>query len=576
MIQRIGRIIVVATFAISTLSAEARTVRMFDTRVPMRDGVELSADIRLPNDTDRHPALLIRTPYINSLNPAPSIDIMAALNRYVEAGYALIYQDVRGRGDSDGEFDFYHNEAADGFDTIEWIARQPWSNGDVCMLGVSYLGAVQWLAAKEQPPHLKCIVPTAPSGQYFVEIPYSGGAWNMAWTLSWINGTSGRSAQGALLTDIDMEAVYQHRPLITMDEFMGRKMPLYQKFISHPTEDEYWQEITLGRADFENIKLPVMTVTGWFDGDQPGALYYWRMANRFSTVKDKHYLVIGPWNHVQTFLGGAPTIGEFHPGPASVLDNVDEHLEFYAHFLTGTAQSYDQPRVRTFLTGVNEWRSYDDYPPPEMQQKKLYLGSGGRANSLFGDGGLDWSAPGAQPTDSYTFDPKRPVPAIQTPASDLRPNERRDDVLVYTTETLREPVEILGQVWVELYAASDARDTDFVVNLVDVFPDGRAVRLGPVTGIVRARYRLGMGREELLLPGSVERYRIDLHDIGHRFLAGHKIRLEVTSSWYPAYNPNQNTGNPVATDTEWRVAEQTIYHDGEFPSAVILPVMPLD
>lgn len=327
----ISSLILLLTFlAASTPAAadEDRIVRLFDTRIPMRDGVETSADIWLPKGAGPHPTLLIRTPYIKSARP-PGIYLESAFQRYIEAGYVLVYQDVRGRGDSDGEFGFYHNDAADGYDTIEWLAIQPWSNGDVCMLGVSYLGAVQWLAAKEQPPHLKCIVPTAPSGQYFVEIPYSGGAWNMQWSLTWINSTSARSAQNGLLADLDWDEVFKHRPLLTMDEAMGRKMPLYRKFISHPTEDEYWQDITLTRRDIENIKLPVLTTTGWFDGDQPGALYYWRMANKYSPVKDKHYLVIGPWNHVQTFVGGAPKIGELETGPESVLDNVTEHLAFY-------------------------------------------------------------------------------------------------------------------------------------------------------------------------------------------------------------------------------------------------------
>jgi putative CocE/NonD family hydrolase len=226
--------------------------------------------------------------------------------------------------------------------------------------------------------------------------------------------------------------------------------------------------------------------------------------------------------------------------------------------------------------GANEWRDLDAYPPREAEPRSLYLTSGGRANSLSGDGRLAWTVTSDAPPDRYTFDPKHPVPSRGFDnGTDQTANQRRDDVLVYTSDVLSEPVEIIGPVEVVLHAATDARDTDFTAKLTDVYPDGRALLLGPQTaGVIRARYRNGFDREELVTPGAVEEYTIRIGHVGHAFLAGHRIRIEISSSATPFVNPNQNTGNPVATDTEWKVAHQTIYHDRARPSRVVLPVMP--
>jgi putative CocE/NonD family hydrolase len=253
-------------------------------------------------------------------------------------------------------------------------------------------------------------------------------------------------------------------------------------------------------------------------------------------------------------------------------------VEFFAHYLKGEAPPLEWPRAKVYITGINRWREYYEYPPEAAEETSFYLASGGSANTMEGDGTLEWSTPGRQPTDGYTFDPKEPVPssiAGEALGIDRRPIQRREDVLVYTSDVLEDTVEITGSVLVELYAATDARDTDFTAVLTDVYPDGRAVALGiGPEGIIRARYRNGLDHTELVTPGSVEKYTIDLAHIGHAFLPGHRIRLEISSSSYPAYNPNQNTGNPVATDTEWRKALQTIHHDRAYPSRLILPVVP--
>jgi len=326
------------------------------------------------------------------------------------------------------------------------------------------------------------------------------------------------------------------------------------------------------------MDLPALHVTGWFDGDQPGALSYWDGMNQFSPGRDKQYLLIGPWNHVQTLLGGGLKIGEMGFSPDSIIDRMAQHLAFFGHYLKGASPRFDHPRVKVYLTGSNEWREYEDYPPPQVEHKPLYFHSGGKANTLLGDGALSWRMPKKEPGDKYVYDPKNPVEfSIEKEmyAVDNRLTEIRNDVLVYTSEELTEPVSILGRVFVHLYAASDALDTDFTAKLLDVCPDGKALNLGPNgMGIRRARYRNGYTKEELLTPHKPEKLSIELFDIGHTFLPGHRIRVEISSSAAPMFNPNQNTGNPVATDTEWKTANQTVYHDSDRPSHVLLPVIP--
>ncbi len=560
-----------ASFLIGTPVA-AQVQQRFDLRIPMRDGVELSANLWTPGTSGPFPTVLIRTPYIKA-NAR-----YARLGReYAERGYALIVQDARGRGDSEGKFDFFFADAEDGYDTIEWVARQPWSNGRIGTVGGSYLATVQWLAAREQPEHLTCMIPQAPAGVYFDELPYIGGAFLMQWSLSWINGTSARVAQGPVLATTDWEEVFQHRPLLTMDEAMGRRMQLYRDFLQHSTSDAYWQRILFTPDDFRAIDIPALEFTGWFDADQPGTMGYWYGMQEHSPARDRQHIIIGPWTHGGAISGGSKEVGDFEFSGESIVDTDSLHLEYFDYCLKGTSSSFDFPKARIYTTGSNVWHDFDAYPPKEMEPQGLYLTSGGRANSLIGDGRLSWTVPGDAPPDRYTYDPRHPVPSPMVGDSyglDQRPNQRRDDVLVYTSDVLTEPVEIIGPVEVVLHAATDARDTDFTAKITDVYPDGRSLKLGWwETGVIRARYRNGFGQEELLTPGEIEEYTIKLGHMGHTFLPGHKIRIEISSSAAPFLNPNQNTGNPVATDTEWKVAHQTIYHDQARLSRVVLPVI---
>jgi uncharacterized protein len=568
------RLVVLAlVLAASHARAEDGIRNQFGVRTPMRDGVNLSSDIWFPREPGRYPIILVRTPYIKG----PGILGLVPLARfYAEHGYVFVIQDTRGRGDSDGTFNFFFSEGKDGYDTIEWLAAQPWSNGKVGMIGVSYLGTVQWLAAREHPPHLVCIAPTAPAGRYFNEIPYSGGAFTLAWALSWLNGTSDRSQQGADAAGIDIDAILKLRPLLTVDEKFGRRIPLYREFLQHDTLDDYWKRIQFTAEDFKTINIPTLTTTGWFDGDQFGALFYWRGMRAHSPARNNQYLLAGPWTHVQTFIGGQGKLGDFEFSAASIFDLRTLQLAFLDHFLKGTAPKFDFPRAHIYVTGSNKWRDEEEYPPAAARARGLYFHSGGRANTLGGDGRLTWEAPKSEAVDHFTYDPQRPVsPAAgEEPGADQRYIERRDDVLVYTSESLGKPVEVIGNVAVHLYAASDAKDTDFTARLLDVYPDGRALQLGPEpAAIIRARYRNSMERTELLIRGQTEHYQIDLGDYAHSFLPGHRIRVEISSSYAPMFSPNSNTGNPVATDTESQIAKQTIFHMRTAASYIALPVM---
>lgn len=552
----------------SSLFGQVR--QKFDVRMPMRDGTELSADIWLPEKEGEYPAILVRTPYTKA-DRQPRFPEFGKF--FAERGYVFILQDVRGRGDSDGEFNFFFSDGKDGYDAIEWIAQQEWCNGKVGTLGPSYMGGALWVAARENPPHLVCMASVCPAGNYFDCFIYHQGAWGSSW-LTWLNITSGRTFQSNFF-GMDMNKIMQHRPLITMDSAMGREMRLYREFLRHSTIDDYWKPLILTKEDYEKIDLPVLHVTGWFDVGLMGCKPYWENMNRYSPSNDKQYLLIGPWDHLQTWVGGGTKIGEMEFTEESIVDTKELHLAFFEHYLKGTGPEFNFPKAKIYVTGTNVWREFDKFPPAQVKNIPLYLHSDGKANTIDGDGQLTWNKPIKENPDTFTYDPQNPVRANYGYAVDCREIEERQDVLVYTTEVLKESIEIIGEVSVNLYASSDAFDTDFTARLLDVYPDGGAINLGAesVGGIIRARYRNGYEKEEFLEQNKPELFNIKLFYMGHTFLAGHRIRVEISSSATPAYFPNQNTGNPVATDTEWKIAHQTIYHDKTRPSHIVLPIM---
>jgi uncharacterized protein len=543
----------------------ARSPDLRAVEVPMRDAVRLCANVWLPARSAPCAAILLRTPYANTAQEFARL----GLQDYLCAGFAVVIQSVRGRGDSQGAFGFFFVEGEDGFDTVEWIAAQNWCNGRVAMDGGSYLGTAQWLAAREQPPHLMCIMPTVPAGDWFNEIPYVGGALQVDWAFSWLGLIAGVEFDFDATGDRNLE---RYRPLIDAEKIIGAALPLYREILEHPTLDAFWQRLEWSVEDFKRVTIPVFTVTGWFDGDQAGSLLYWRGLSMHAESSRCAQLIVGAWGHRECYLGGEMRIGEMDLGLQSVLPIRQLRLDFLRRHLTG--EDLESPaRVKLFITGSRRWHEFDRYPPAEVQLRSWFLGNDGPANSATGSGRLSEVMPQGAP-DHYCYDPLDPVP-YKAGAEDHREIERRSDVLVYSSQDLLDPLTVIGAVELVLHASSDALDTDFTAKLLDVYPDGRAVSLTHVGGILRARYRHGFDREEMLTPGESVELRISLSHVGHTFLAAHRIRLEVSSSCFPLADPNTNTGASFAIDTQHCKAQQTVLHDALHPSRLLLPVVSL-
>jgi uncharacterized protein len=555
--------------------AESRTAYSvkieFNQRVQMRDGVELSVDIYRPDVSDKFPVILARTPYNKSTERGNHL----GLGRFFAShGYVYVAMDVRGRGDSDGTFVPYRNEGPDGFESIEWCAKQSWSDGKVGTIGSSYLGYDQWLAALQQPPHLTTMIVLVTPPDPFVESPT--GLQSPTY-LSWYHLLLGHTLHTTAA--VDWNALYLHLPLATMDEAGGFRAPYWQNILNHPGINSWWEPL-IYQNKFDRVKLPILHISGWYDDEQAGALMnYIGMTRNGATedVRKGQKLMMGPWPHA---VNSGRHLGAIDFGPSAQIDLEGYELRWFDHWLKGEdiAIMKEAP-VRIFLMGRNEWQEQPDWPIPGTQFVRYYLGSKGRANSLFGDGSLDPQPSKAATADRYTYDPADPVPFIMESTyaqlggpDDYRPVERRDDVLVYTSAAFDSPRVICGPVRAHISASSTAADTDFMVKLLDVWPTGFAQRL--TDGMVRARYRNGGDKPSLIEPGKIYGFDVDLWNTCQEFGKGHRVRLEVTSSAFPKYDRNQNTGEALGKTANMKVAEQTIYHDPENSSYVTLPIVP--
>lgn len=542
----------------------------FDQRVPMRDGITLSADIYMPmgelESIDRYPVILSRTPYMKA---SVSLD---KIKYFIRGGYVFISMDVRGRGDSDGEFVPYFNEGLDGYDAIEWCASQPWSDGNVGTIGASYGGRIQWLAAVERPLHLKAMIVLVPPSDPFVETP-TGTPSPMH--LCWLHLVSGRTLQSMDL--VEWEQVYQHLPLATMDESVGHRIPVWRREMQHTQLDDYWKPLCY-QAKFEQVDVPVLHISGWYDDEQIGTpINYIGMTARGATAEARanQRLLMGPWGHA---TNATARLGAVDFGPQAIIDLLAEETRWYDHYLKGRSADVGG-RVHLFVMGSNVWRDEQEWPLARTQWIPYYFHSQGHANSHSGDGLLSAHAAEQEPADTYFYDPINAVPFITDATSsqiggpdDYSSLQTRDDVLVYRSAPLSEDLEVTGPIKVDLYAASSASDTDFMAMLIDVWPDGFCQRL--CDGMVRARFRLGMEQPMLIEPTQIYHYRIDCWNTSQVFKSGHRICLQITSSAFPKYDRNQNTGASLGLTTETVVAEQRIYHDVKHPSAVLLPIIP--
>jgi putative CocE/NonD family hydrolase len=543
-----------------------------DVAVPMRDGVVLRADVYRPSGGARVPAILNRTPYDRS---SPLVQLAAIEpDRVVAAGFALVCQDVRGRYASEGEFYTFYSDVQDTFDSIEWTAAQAWCNGDVGMAGRSYAAAVQWLGATEQPPHLKAISPIVTGSDFYNGWIYEGGAFQFGFNVFWIWLMSNPREVGKL------DDVYRHLPLRTLPISDLRWARLYAHWLAHSTDDHYWRALSINRR-YEQILVPAFIVGGWYDVFIRGTLEnYTGMRARAGSeaARTGTRLLVGPWAHGSAY-GPYPDHSFEKFAPTDAVDVAEIQLRYFArHLQTNSNGLDDEAPVRIFVMGANRWRDEDDWPLARAQQTAWYL----RANGL-----LTREPPREEPADEFVYDPNDPAPTVGGPTSlparlmkansgplDQRKLTGRADVLAYKSSPLAEPLEVTGPLAVQLHAATSAVDTDFVAKLVDLAPDGTATILAE--GVVRTRFREGFDRELPVEPDRPYEFRIDLGATSNVFGAGHSVGLLVTSSSFPRFDRNPNTGRPLGVDGREDLvpAFQHLFHDSERPSRLLLPVVP--
>ncbi len=580
--------------------ADSYSVKVdFNVPVRMRDGATLYADVFRPDAAGQFPALITRTPYDKSSpqNRSGTLDaVRAAMN-----GYAAVVQDVRGRYTSDGEFYTFVNEITDGYDSIEWLASQAWCTGKVGTYGISYVGATQWLAAKSKPPSLTAIAPGFTADDYHEGWTWQGGAFELGFNLSWGIGALSSANWGKISAQLglgagDLERLiaakdalcggFSHLPLSDMPHLQNGIAPYYYDWIAHPEYDDYWKSVCIAESHAD-IAIPAFNVGGWYDIFLGGTIrnYLGMRTNGASgAARNGQRLLIGPWIHSGAPLNVSGDVNFGTRSSSAAIDLAGAFLRYYDHHLKGEDNGVaDEQPVRIFVMGINEWRYEDAWPLERAEDVRYYLHSGGRANTLNGDGTLNPETPADEPPDVFVYNPIDPVPtsggglccdpAFMAPgAFDQRSIEARPDVLVYSTPPLAQDTEVTGPISVTLYASTSGKDTDFTAKLVDVEPCGFARNL--TDGIIRARYRTPRQPANFITPGDVYEYTIDLWATANVFKAGHRIRLEISSSNFPRFDRNMNTGELIGSDASFVSALQTVHHTAAHPSHITLPIVP--
>ena len=564
-----------------------RVATQKDVPAKMRDGTVLRADIHRPDSDESFPVLLIRTPYSKQHER-----YQESGSRLAERGYIVVVQDVRGRHASEGEFmpGFYsseHMDAEDGYDTVEWAARLPGSSGRVGTVGNSYDGWTQWELAHTRPPALKAMYASGIAAN-LLDRELSGVlrlGRVLYWTVCTLSPDQRRRAgvESGLTAVAEAERLWLERdrskwlwflPLMGIPEdAMFGMAGHFRRWLEDHTSDHF------GFLEkHRQVEVPVLHTTGWYD-QQIGAMkqFTGMVENgRTEHARKNQHLVVGPWTHTNTDL--VSTVGAVDFGPEAPRDFYELADLWFGRWLKGeTNQAKEWPPVQLFVMGANRWRDEYEWPLARTAFTDFYLHSSGQANTPFGDGLLSPELPAEEPPDRYSYDPRDPVMTLYTTGGQHEPQDQRAldgrrDVLVYVTPALREPIEVTGPVTVKLYAASSAPDTDFVVKLIDVWPDGFAQEL--CHGIVRARYRESFERPSLIEPERVYEYTINVNPTSNLFRAGHRIRLDVTSSDFPNFDRNHNTGGSDYAEATLKPASQTIFHTAAYPSRIILPVIP--
>jgi putative CocE/NonD family hydrolase len=561
----------------------------FERNVQMktRDGVTLKADIYRPTGDGTFPVLLQRTPY----NKDNAVDFA---RRAVARGFMVVVQDVRGRYTSEGEWYTFKHETDDGYDTVEWAAALPHSNGKVGMFGGSYVGATQMLAAIGHPPHLAGICPVVTASNYHENWTYQGGALEQWFDESWTAGLAQDTLDRAIHKDTNAVVgdsalpltqfpVFNLKPIANGAQMTRELAPYFLDWLAHPTYDSYWKQWSI-EENYDKIQVPALTVAAWYDIFQGGSLKNYvglrdHAGNEAARSNQRLLVVIG--GHA----GGGRKVGQVDFGPDAPFDETGVTLDWYDYLFQGKQNQFADAAhpVRIFVMGKNEWRDEAAWPLARAKETRYYLDSSGKANSASGDGSLVEAGPQKTAADVFVYDPANPVPTVGGPLCcdplhlgpgprDQMSVETRSDVLVYSTPPLQEDVEVTGPVTLDLFAKSSAVDTDFTGKLVDVWPNGFAQNL--TEGILRASFREStLGEPKAIVPGQVYEYKIDLWSTSNVFLKGHRIRLEVSSSNFPRFDRNLNNGKRAADSAAFIKATNTVLHDPEHPSALVLPVV---
>ncbi|MCW2919612.1 MAG: X-Pro dipeptidyl-peptidase domain protein [Actinomycetia bacterium] len=575
-------------------SSDAAVIVERDVWIPMRDGVLLQADVWRPATEGRYPVLLQRTPYNRADSFAVIVNAGIEPLRAVANGFVVVIQDTRGRFGSQGRFDPFRQEAADGYDTVQWLAGQAYSNGNVGMYGASYYAATQLLAATQRPSALKAIAPQMTASDYHDTWTYSGGALQLGFVLYWALGLAAaelarRQAAGESLDAeaaelqvllADPWSAFRSRPLTEIGA-LRTLLPAWIDWLDHPTRDDYWEAISIAER-YASLDVPALHIGGWFDLFLSGTIANYQ---GMSTSGARQRLIVGPWAHAVTY----DALGEVDYGgaaSAAALDMTGLQLDWFSSFLKDEPAELSAPPVTVFVMGDNTWRDEDAWPPARSRLERFFLSTGPADGSA--DGRLGHEPPAADGGSSpYVFDPAQPVPTVggatflpgayiglHAGPRDQRAVEQRPDVLSYTSDVLSEDVELCGPVAVTLYAATSAPDTDWTAKLVEVYPDGRALNI--CDGIIRARYHHRTDDDDLATPGEPHEFRIDLGSTSIVLFAGHALRLEISSSNFPRFDVNPNHGGVIAQSTveDYVVAHQRIFHDRDRPSHLEICTVP--
>jgi len=552
-------------------------------KIAVRDGVKLNGTLYKPADVQEPlPVIFTFTPYIADTYHERGM-------YFARNGYIFLGIDVRGRGNSEGAFEPFVNEGRDGHDVVEWLARQPWCNGKVTMWGGSYAGFDQWSVLKEFPSHLATIVPAA-AAHPGVDFPFNSNVFS-PYEIQWITYTSGLTPNLKLFNestywqDKFLELYLKHLPFKELDDLVGNPSPIFQKWLSHPVPDDYYDAMAPSEQDYQRINVPILTITGHYDGDQPGALEYYRrhMKHGSKEATANHYLIIGPWDHAGTRTPNRD-VGGLRFGEASLVDLNGLHKEWYDWTMkSGKKPEFLKNRVAYYVVGpgAEYWKYADSLEAICAKQNVFYLHSGGSANDVFSSGLLGPAKPAREKSDTYTYDPMDTRSAdLEAAAGENYITDQRAALnlfgngVIYHSAPFAEAAEVSGALRLVCWMAMDAPDTDFEVTVYEIMPDGTSIAL--TQDRMRARYRDSLREEKLVKAGEINRYEFKSFMWFSRLVSkGSRLRLVLRSTNSIGVQKNYNSGGVVAEESgkDSRIAHVTIYHDSEHPSFLEVPVV---